>query len=140
MAKDVASSAGGMWSSVLMCAGTSAEGSGSCTLRSKMSDDAGLCRPGELERMRRLGDAPIGSMRGLPRGDTRCSGGDIGGEGSNVGVVVVDAVSVGCLPATLSFFLPRPNSFFPLLRMLPSSVALVSLDAVATDAGGLLGC
>jgi hypothetical protein len=42
MAKDVASSAGGMWSSVLMCAGTSAEGSGSCTLRSKMSDDAGL--------------------------------------------------------------------------------------------------
>jgi hypothetical protein len=89
--------------------------------------------------MRRLGDAPIGSMRGLPRGDTRCSGGDIGGEGSNVGVVVVDAVSVGCLLATLSFFLPRPNSFFPLLRMLPSSVALVSLDAVATDAGGLLG-
>lgn len=81
----------------------------------------------------------MGSMRGLPRGDARCSGGDIGGEGSSVGVVVVDALSVGCLPASGSFFLPRPRSFFPLLRMLPSSVDLVALDAGATDAGGL-GC
>lgn len=81
----------------------------------------------------------MGSMRGLPRGDARCSGGDIGGEGSSVGVVVVDALSVGCLPASRSFFLPRPRSFFPLLRMLPSSVDLVALDAGATDAGGL-GC
>lgn len=81
----------------------------------------------------------MGSMRGLPRGDARCSGGDIGGEGSSVGVVVVDALSVGCLPASESFFLPRPRSFFPLLRMLPSSVDLVALDAGATDAGGL-GC
>ena len=87
--------------------------------------------------MRRLGDAPIGSMRGLPRGDARGSGGDIGGEGSNVGVAVVDVVAVGCLPATVSFFLPKPRSFFPLLRILPSSVDLVSLDVVATDAGGL---
>jgi hypothetical protein len=64
----------------------------------------------------------------------------MGGEGSNVGaVVVVDAVSAACLPATVSFFLPRPKSFFPLLRMLPSSLDLVSLDAVAMDAGGL-GC
>jgi hypothetical protein len=35
--------------------------------------------------------------------------------------------------------LPKPRSFFPLLRILPSSVDLVSLDVVATDAGGL-GC
>jgi hypothetical protein len=33
--------------------------------------------------------------------------------------------------------LPKPRSFFPLLRILPSSVDLVSLDVVATDAGGL---
>jgi hypothetical protein len=85
MASDVASRAGGMWSSVLMCAGTSAEGSGSWTLRSKMREDAGLWRPGEAERMRRLGDgAPTGSMRGLPRGDALRSGGDMGGEGNSV--------------------------------------------------------
>jgi hypothetical protein len=63
----------------------------------------------------------------------------MGGEGSSVGVVVADALSAGCFPASESFFLPRPRSFFPLLRMLPSSLGLFSLDAVATDVGGL-GC
>ena len=82
-----------------MCAGTSAEGSGSWTLRSKIREDAGLWRPGEVERMRRLGEgAPTGSMRGLPRGDALRSGGDMGGEGSSVDVGAVAPVrSVVCL-------------------------------------------
>ena len=54
-----ASSAAGMWSSVKtwlgICAGESSFcnvdiGTGSCTLRSKISLEAGLCRRGELDR------------------------------------------------------------------------------------------
>jgi hypothetical protein len=64
-----------------------------------MREDAGLWRPGEVDRMRRLGDgAPIGSMRGLPRGDPRGLGGDMGGEGSIVGAKdVALACDVVCL-------------------------------------------
>jgi hypothetical protein len=133
MASDVASSAGGIWSSVLMCAGTSADGSGSCTLRSKMSDDAGLCRPGE--GMRRLGDVPIGSMRGLPRGDARRSGGDMGGEGSSAGAIA-PASSFVCLPPSLPLFLFSPRSFFPFPRRLFSLVVL-PLGTAGTDVDGL---
>jgi hypothetical protein len=130
IARDVASNAGGMWSSVFMCAGTSTDGSGSCTLRSKMSDDAGLWRLGE--GMRRLGDVPIGSMRGLPRGDARRSGGDMGGDGSNVGA----ASSTVCLLPPLCLFLFRPRSFLSLSRML-LSLAVLPLATAGADVDGL---
>lgn len=92
-----ASSAGGIMSSVLTWLGIAGDGSGSCTLRSKICEDAGECRPGDEVRwtLRRLGEAPMpmGAMRGLPRGDARRSNGDAakGGEGSSDGADGVDA-------------------------------------------------
>lgn len=62
-----ASRAGGIWSSVMTCVGICAGlnspcrvemGIGSCTLRSKISLEAGLCNRGELER-KRDGDAAM---------------------------------------------------------------------------------
>lgn len=113
MASDDASRAAGMWSSVLMCAGIAGDGSGSCTLRSNICDEAGECRPGEDERlMRRLGEAlmPAGYMRGLLRGERRSDGGDVvrGGDGSSVGAPVGDILSACC--ESPSFFFPRPSS------------------------------
>lgn len=118
-----------------------------------MSDDAGLCRFGDVERMRRLGDAPTGSMRGLPRGDALRSGGDIGGEGSSVCadvvvvvlLVVVDAAAAAVVPVcsiagrfpSSPFFFLSPNSFFPLPRMLLLSAGLAWRKVVVADAGGL---
>jgi len=110
MASEEASSAGGMWSSVLMWAGTAADASGSCTLRSKMSDEAGLCRPGanpSADRPREV-----------------LSGGDGISEGAQgAGVVVVAGKGLASTAGAASrscccccFFLLRPRSFLPLLK------------------------
>lgn len=50
MASADASSAGGIMSSVLTWLGIAGDGSGSCTLRSKICEDAGECRPGDEVR------------------------------------------------------------------------------------------
>ena len=136
MASDDASRAAGMWSSVLMCAGIAGDGSGSCTLRSNICDEAGECRPGEAERLiRRLGEAPMpaGYMRGLPRGERRSDGGEVvrGGDGSSVGAPPVGDMGLSACCGSPSFFFPRPSSFrLPFARnpdcsspTLPSSTA-----------------
>lgn len=120
-----------MWSSVLMCAGIAVESSGSCTLRSKMAEDAGECRPGDAERciLRRFGDAPMptGRIRGEPRGEARWS--VKGGEGSKDGAEVGDIVAPACsaFPLSCESFLPTPRILrFPLASRLLSSAGLLS--------------
>lgn len=74
MASDVASKAGGIWFSVMMCDGIEGDACGtdtsSCTLRSKIIDDAGECVRGEAERIF-LGDVatPYGLFLAGEAGD-----------------------------------------------------------------------
>ena len=95
-----------------------------------MSDEAGLCRPGEDERpMRRLGEAPS-SIRGLR-----------GGEGSSVDAGAGEVVGAVASARCESFwsvlgevFLPSPSSFFPLAKIPSSAGDLFSFTIGVVDA------
>ena len=118
MATDEASRTEGIWFSVVMCAGMAGEAEAykpsSCTLRSKICEDAGDPIRGE-EGMTRLGD--VGAIDGFQ--EAELMEGSIGGcigavvvilaTGETFSAVVVVAMTPPFLGS--SFFFPKPQNF-----------------------------